>query len=82
MAEIYVHENWRRKGVARALMAAIAQDARSRGHRFIWWVSHPENTDAQGFYASVNATHEPMISHAVTCKTFDALADEAAKSDS
>lgn len=40
----------RRRGVARALVAAVARDARQRGRSFVWWASNTRNVSAHAFY--------------------------------
>lgn len=79
MADLFVAEGARREGLGRALAAAVARAARERGLRFVWWVSEAWDENAQAFYASLGASHDPMIAHAVSFEDFEALADEAEK---
>lgn len=82
MADLFVAEEARRQGVGRALVAAVAGSARTRDLRFIWWVSEAWDEDAQGFYASLGASHDPMISHSLSTDSFNALAEEGEKKSS
>lgn len=79
MADLFVAEEARRQGIARALVAHVAQEARARGLRFIWWVSEAWDERAQTFYASLGANHDEMIAHGLSFKAFEALADEGEK---
>lgn len=81
VCDIFVTEVARRHGVGRALMAAVARDAKSRGRTFLWWASQPWNTDAVAFYDSIGASTEPVNAHALTFEHFEALAREADQSD-
>lgn len=79
MADLFVAERARRQGVARALVAAVASVMRARKLRFLWWVSESWDKEAQAFYASLGASHETYVAHAVTFKDFQRLADEGDK---
>ncbi len=81
MADLYVAEKARRNGVARALVAAVAARAKARELRFVWWVSETWDEDAQGFYATLGASHDPFIAHAVSFDAFEALASEGEGGD-
>lgn len=74
LADLYVAESARRRGVARALMAAVAREARSRGGSFLWWVSKPWNREAQALYRALGASEEPVLAHALTGEQFEVLA--------
>lgn len=76
MSDLFVAESARRTGAGRALVAAVAAEARRRGAIFVGWVSRRWNTAAQEFYRTLGAIEEPTISHAVAFEAFDTLADE------
>jgi GNAT superfamily N-acetyltransferase len=76
MSDLYVAETARRSGAGRALVAAVAAEARRRGAVFVGWVSRRWNTAAQEFYRTLGAIEEPTMSHAVAFDAFTKLADE------
>lgn len=76
MSDLYVTEAARRSGAGRALVAAVAAEARRRGAVFVGWVSRRWNTAAQDFYRRLGAIEEPTISHAIAFDAFTTLADE------
>lgn len=78
LCDIYVRSSARRRGIGRALFAAVAEEGRRRGRGFVWCASKTWNADAHAFYRALGAYAEPIIAHALTGKAFDALADEAA----
>jgi GNAT superfamily N-acetyltransferase len=74
MVDLFVESGWRRSGVGRKLMAAVAARARQRGASHIWWSSMPRNFPARRFYLSLGATDERIHSHALFGQAFDKLA--------
>ncbi len=50
MHDLFVLPERRRRGTARALLAAVAQAALDDGGDFVWWVSFRLNREARGFY--------------------------------
>ena len=79
MADLFVAQEARRKGLGRALVAAVAYMAREKGLQFVWWVSEAWDEQAQGFYAALGACHEPMVAHSVSYESFKSLAEEGKK---
>ncbi len=75
MVDLYVEAGWRRAGVGKKLMAAVAARAARRGATHIWWSSMPGNSPARRFYASLGAVDEPIRSHALFGKPFEKLAE-------
>lgn len=76
LCDLYVVNEARRNGAGRALVAAVAKRAKARGRTFLWWVSRGWNEGAQKFYASLGATNEPVMAHALTFSAFDTLASD------
>jgi GNAT superfamily N-acetyltransferase len=74
--DVFVVPEARRRGVGRALLAAVAADARQRGREFMWWVSRPWNTEAHTFFRTVATVEEPVVAFAVFGDEFAKLADE------
>ncbi|HEV7734611.1 MAG TPA: GNAT family N-acetyltransferase [Candidatus Binatia bacterium] len=77
MSDLMVTAAARGSGAGRALVAAVAAEARRRGASFVGWVSRAWNQDAQAFYRRLGAIEEPTISHAIAFEAFTTLADEA-----
>lgn len=71
--DIYVVPRERRRGVGRAILAAIAREGSRKGATFMWWASRPWNHDAHRFYAALGARMEPIFAHALTHDAFAAL---------
>lgn len=76
LSDLYVAGSARRRGVERALVAAVAREARGQGRSYLWWVAKPWNTQAAAFYAKIGARREPIIAHALVLDAFDRLAGE------
>jgi GNAT superfamily N-acetyltransferase len=74
--DVFVAPEARRHGVGRALMAAVAADARKQGLEFVWWASRTWNTEAHAFFRTFATVEEPIIAFAVFGDQFDKLADE------
>lgn len=77
LSDLLVTARRRRRGIGRALVAAVAAEARRRGRTHVWWVSKPWNAQAHAFYHAIGATHEPMVAHAIHGPAFERLADGA-----
>ena len=72
--DLYVAPAQRRRGIGRALLAAVAREGKRREVTFLWWASRPWNQDAHRFYAALGARMEPVFAHAITHRAFRALA--------
>jgi GNAT superfamily N-acetyltransferase len=70
LEDLSVLPDYRRKGVARALLKALAAEARIRGFPSIYWIMMGWNDGARALYAEAGAELEDGI---VFCR----LADEA-----
>lgn len=79
LIDIYVEPAWRRAGVGRRLLAAVAARARRRGATHLWWASMPRNYQARRFYAALGASDEPLHSHALFGRAFERLATAGAR---
>ena len=53
LEDLYVDESARGQGVARALIAAVAEEARERGASRLYWVTHGHNGRARALYDKV-----------------------------
>jgi GNAT superfamily N-acetyltransferase len=75
--DIFVVPEARHRGVGRALMAAVAADARRRGLEFIWWASRTWNTESHAFFRTLATVEEPVIAFATFGEDFTRLANES-----
>jgi GNAT superfamily N-acetyltransferase len=78
LADLFVAEAQRGQGIGRALVAAVAAEARRRGTSFVFWTAMERNRRAQAFYRSLGATEEPLVAYALNGAALDRLAGEAA----
>jgi GNAT superfamily N-acetyltransferase len=76
LQDVFVAPDARRRGVGRALLAAVAADARRRGLEFVWWASRSWNTESHEFFRTVATIEEPVIAFAAFGSAFETLADE------
>jgi GNAT superfamily N-acetyltransferase len=76
LCDLFVAKPYRRRGIARALVAAVANRAKAEGCVYLWWASKPRNADAHAFYRTLGATKEAIFAHAVTAEAFDKLSAE------
>ena len=59
---IDVEPSWRRRGCGRALIEALLDAARARGHASMWTLTDPNNLAAQELYRSTDADRDgPQI---------------------
>lgn len=70
LEDLSVLPEFRRKGIARALLKELAREAKRRGYPSIYWVMKSWNEGAQALYAEAGAEMEEGI-------VFWRLADEA-----
>jgi ribosomal protein S18 acetylase RimI-like enzyme len=55
LMDLYTDPAVRRRGVGRALMAAVADAARQRGGTWVVWQVHPDNLEGLAFYRALGA---------------------------
>jgi GNAT superfamily N-acetyltransferase len=78
LQDLYVRDEERRRGAGRALMAAVAREARAAGCVFFWWTAKQWNTEALSFYRQLGASAETVVAHALFGEPFDRLIEEVA----
>jgi GNAT superfamily N-acetyltransferase len=74
--DLFVLPERRRCGVGRALLAAVAADARRHHLEFVWWATRTWNTGAHAFFRTVATVEEPVLAFAVFGDKFNELADQ------
>jgi hypothetical protein len=74
--DLYVAPSYRRWGVGRALLAALAAEARTRGLGFLWWASRAWSTEAHAFFRRFATVEEPVLAFATFGEKFEQLAAE------
>lgn len=75
LADLFVHENLRRQGIGRALIASVAQKSRDSGARWMFWSVLRRNRAGRRFYKKIAPELKDVIVCAAFGKTFDRLAD-------
>ena len=55
IADLYVEPHYRRRGIARSLIAVLAKQAPRSGSSFVQWMIAPDNKLAKDFYLSIGA---------------------------
>ncbi|GAA0599781.1 hypothetical protein GCM10009416_42290 [Craurococcus roseus] len=76
--DLYVAPEARRRGAGRALVAALAAEARRRGAVCLWWGVDLPDVEASRFYDSLGAGDEGGFTGRILVgPAFDALADTA-----
>ena len=71
MGDLYVAREHRRHGIGRALVAAMAAEARARGARFLWWTALPGNAGAHGFYRAIGGAGEDLRAFVLADAAFE-----------
>ncbi|BBK33171.1 acetyltransferase (GNAT) family protein [Stella humosa] len=74
LMDIFVLARARRRGVARALLVAVARAARRRSRTFMWWSSNEKNAGAHAFYAGIGAREYGVREHVLGTAALAALA--------
>jgi len=75
LQDLFVASGARRRGIGRALIAAVAADTRKRGLEFVWWASRAWNAEAHAFFRTLATVEEPIVAFAVFGEEFEKLAD-------
>lgn len=79
LLDLYVAPEFRRRGAARALMAALAAEAKRQGAGCLWWGVDEGDDEATLFYRAIGAESEGQFSGEILeGAALDRLAAEAA----
>ncbi|GGL08988.1 GNAT family N-acetyltransferase [Nocardia jinanensis] len=79
LEDLYVTPEARRGGLGRALLAALAQEARTHGYSRVSWSVLTWNTPSIGFYESLGArAQDDWVGYRLSGEALTALADTAA----
>jgi ribosomal protein S18 acetylase RimI-like enzyme len=76
VGDLFVAPAHRRRGIARALLAAVARAGHAQGARHLWLTAKAANTAAHAFYRRLGGHGEPVVAFAVTRQDFLNLAAE------
>jgi ribosomal protein S18 acetylase RimI-like enzyme len=77
LSDLYVQPDWRRRGVARALMAASAGASAAAGGAFLVWAVDAGNTHARAFYRTLSREVPENVIFTCDASEFAALAEAA-----
>ncbi|WP_158287691.1 GNAT family N-acetyltransferase [Falsiroseomonas bella] len=72
--DLYVAPAARRRGIARALVGAVAAEARRTGGRFVWWNADEGDELALRFHRSLDVTEAGTIDFLLAGEAFERLA--------
>ena len=75
LADLFVHERVRRRGVGRALVGAVAETCRASGGRWMFWSVLRHNKVGRRFYKALAPELKDVLVCAAFGRTFDRLAD-------
>lgn len=78
LADVYVKPAFRRRGIGRSLVDALARQARREGAAFIWWMAKPTNAAALAFYKRLGAVGAPTVSYSWPRVAWPEESDEVA----
>jgi ribosomal protein S18 acetylase RimI-like enzyme len=76
LSDLHVDPAHRKAGIGRALLAAMAAEARRAGREHLWWSVDGRNEAADRWYRAIANVRAPSIVYALTLDPFEALADE------
>jgi ribosomal protein S18 acetylase RimI-like enzyme len=76
VGDLYVDPAHRRRGVARALIAALAAAGAREGRSHLWWTAKPGNAAAHAFYRRLGGRGEAVMAFACVYDDFARMAAE------
>ncbi len=75
LADLYVREDFRRRGVGRALIARVAVDGRAAGGHWMFWSVLKRNRTGRKFYKRIAVELRDVVVCAAFGQAFDRLAE-------
>jgi ribosomal protein S18 acetylase RimI-like enzyme len=75
LADLYVRRDFRRRGVGRALIVAVAAHCREDGARWMFWSVLKRNRPARKFYRRISTELKDVVLCAAFGKAFDRLSE-------
>lgn len=79
VVDLYVRPGFRRRGIGRAMVAALGAETRRDGAVCLWWGADDGDDDATAFYISLGAEAEGAFEGRIlTGVAYETLAAEAA----
>jgi ribosomal protein S18 acetylase RimI-like enzyme len=75
LQDLFVVPGARKRGVGRALMAAVARACRADGGRYVFWNTLETNRAARAFYRRVGGREEPVVTLSLQPDALDRLAE-------
>ncbi len=73
--DLYVAPPWRRRGIARRLMRAIARAVQADGGGFLSWSTQRDNTGARRLYNCIGESGEDIVPYVSRGRQFASLAE-------
>ncbi len=67
---LWVEPEWRRRGVAGALLGAVADRVVAVGGEYLWWATKPWNAEARTAYAALGAFEDNSRLHILVRDAF------------
>jgi len=68
-----VEPAFRRRGVGRRLIAAVAERATADGSAYLQWLTTPGNDEAERFYKSIGARRDGGVAMFLRAEEFESL---------
>ena len=76
LSDLHVDVAYRKAGIGRALLAAMAAETKRAGRQHLWWGVDATNEAAEKWYRTIANVRVPSIVFALTLDPFEALAAE------
>jgi ribosomal protein S18 acetylase RimI-like enzyme len=77
LQDLFVVPGARRRGVGRALMAAVARACHADGGCYLFWNAHEDNHTGRAFYRRIGGREEPVVTLSLQPDALRRLATKA-----
>lgn len=74
VADLFVRPPARRRGIGRALLAAVARGTRATGGGYLWLTARTDNTAAHAFYRTLATVEQTVVAFGIAGPDLDHLA--------